>query len=151
VEAVSALMGILLGQKDRAVVEQVGIRVVSVDQENLGNVLRPGRRSTCITTFRGVGDVRLNRAVRQFDPALQDAAREPREPLLREFDWMVDSVPECPVFRSARDRRLPTANLPRTMRSGRWGGSLQEITDGATAEAFCSRRASNRTRFSCAR
>ena len=74
---------ILLGQEHRAGVEEVRIRVVSVDQEDFGNVSASRPAFDMYHHVQGIGDVRLYRAVRQFDPALQDAAREPREPLLR--------------------------------------------------------------------
>ena len=80
---------ILLGQEHRAVVEEVRIRVVSVDQENFGNVSASRTAFDMYHHVQGVGDVGLNRAVRQFEPALQDAAREPREALLNSWQWWV--------------------------------------------------------------
>ena len=53
---------VLLGQEHCAVVEQVGIRVVSVDQENFGDVSASRPTFDMYHHVQGVSDVRLNRA-----------------------------------------------------------------------------------------
>src|SRR5260370_339059 len=56
---------------------------------------------------------------------------------------MVESVPECPVFRSCRrSKASPPRISPRTMRSGRWRRAAFRRSRMATAgRPFCSRRA----------
>src|SRR6202521_3030649 len=104
---------ILLGQEHRAVVEQVRIRVVSVDQEDFGNVSASRPALDMYHHVQGVGDVRLNRAIRQFDPALQDAAREPREPLLRRVRMDRGQRPGVPgVWELQKIKGFAAANLP---------------------------------------
>src|ERR1700693_5435916 len=104
---------ILPGQKDRAVVEQVRIRVVSVDQENFGNVSPSRPAFDMYDHVQGVGDVRLNRAVRQFDPALQDAAREPREAWWRGVRRDGGKRPRVPGVQELQQiEGFATANLP---------------------------------------
>src|SRR6266851_1908313 len=104
---------ILLGQEHRAVVEEVRIRVVSVDQEDFGNVSASRPALDMYYHVQGVGDVRLNRAVRQFDPALQDAAREPREPLLRGVRMDRGQRARVPGVQELQQiERFAAANLP---------------------------------------
>src|SRR6266851_1029432 len=73
---------ILLGQEHGAVVEQVRIRVVSVDQENLGNVSASWPALDMDNDIERIGNVGLNRAIGEVHTTLQNAAREPREALL---------------------------------------------------------------------
>src|ERR1700723_886602 len=74
---------ILLGLEDSPVVEQIRVRVVAVDQEDLGDIPSSGATLDLDDDVEGVGDVRLDCAVGQLDPALQNAARKPRKSLLR--------------------------------------------------------------------
>jgi hypothetical protein len=74
---------VLFGQEHCTVIEKVGIRVISVDKENFGNV--PPSRAALDMDYdvERICDVRLDRSVRQLHAALQYTAREAREALLR--------------------------------------------------------------------
>src|SRR5713226_2015417 len=74
---------VLLGQEHRAVVEQIRIRVVSVDEQNLGNVSASWSALDLDYDVERISNVRLNGPVRKPNGALQNATGEPRESLLR--------------------------------------------------------------------
>jgi len=74
---------ILLGQEHRAVVEQVRIRVVSVDEQNFRNVSASRPALDMDDNVERISDVGLDGAIGEVHAALQDATREPREALLR--------------------------------------------------------------------
>src|SRR5580704_12875716 len=123
---------ILLGQEHRAIVEQVGIRVVSVDKENFGNISAPRPTFDLDDDIERIGDVSLDGSVRKFDTALQDTTRETRETLLRGI--CVDRRERAGVSRVQelqQIERFAAANLPEhdSVRAVA-EGSLQEIANG---------------------
>jgi len=68
---------------DGAEIEKIGVRVKTVDFEDFGDE-SPARSSFDVDyDVQGVTDVRLDRAIWQFHAALQNAAREPCQSLLR--------------------------------------------------------------------
>src|SRR5690242_10151238 len=73
---------LLLRQEHGAVVEQVGIGVVSVDEENFGNVSASRSALEMDNDIERIGDVGFNRAIGEVHAALQNATGEPRQPLL---------------------------------------------------------------------
>src|SRR5438128_3924123 len=74
----------LLGSDiDGAEIEKIGVRVVAVDFEDFGDESAARPSFDVDDHVERIGDVGLNRAVRQFHSALQNAAREPRQSLLR--------------------------------------------------------------------
>ena len=74
---------ILLGKEHGAVVEQVRIRVVAVDEENFGNVSAARPALDMDDDVERIGDVRLDGSERYLDAALQNTTGEARETLLR--------------------------------------------------------------------
>jgi hypothetical protein len=74
---------ILFRQVHRTVIEQVRIRVVSVDEQNFGNVSASRPAFDMDYEVERIGYVRLDRSVRQLHAALQNTTREARETLLR--------------------------------------------------------------------
>ena len=71
----------LLSLVDGAVVEEVGVRVVAVDFEHFGDEAASGPALDLNDDMQRVADVAFNRAVGQFDAALQHATRKPRKTL----------------------------------------------------------------------
>src|SRR5229473_8440652 len=74
---------ILLRQEHHAVVEQVRIRVVSVDQEDFGNVSASRPALDVDDDIEGIGDVGLDGPIGELHAALQNTACEACEALLR--------------------------------------------------------------------
>src|SRR6266404_1504017 len=75
--------GFLLSDVDGAKVEQVGVGVVAVDFEDFGNEPSPRPAFDLDDDVQRIADVGLNSAVRKFHAALQNAAREASQALLR--------------------------------------------------------------------
>src|SRR5271155_4864065 len=73
--------------------------------------LRPGRRSTCITTFRESAMLVLIARYGSSTPLCRTQLVNRARPCCAEFAWIVDSVPECPVFRSCGKAVLFAASL----------------------------------------
>lgn len=73
----------LLGQEYGAVIEQIRIWVVSVDEKNFRDISSAWPALDVDHHIERIGDVGLNRPVRQLNAALQDTACEPCKPLLR--------------------------------------------------------------------
>ena len=67
---------ILLGQEYGVVIEQVRVRVVSVDEQDFGNVSASRTALDVDDDIERIGDVCLDGSIREFDAALQNAARE---------------------------------------------------------------------------
>ncbi len=74
---------ILLGQKHDAIIEQVRIRVVSVDEEDFGNISASRPAFDVDDDIKGISDVGLNCTIRKVHAALQNTTSETRETLLR--------------------------------------------------------------------
>ena len=74
---------ILLGQKHDAIIEQVRIRVVSVDEEDFGNISASRPAFDVDDDIEGISDVGLNCTIRKVHAALQNTTGETRETLLR--------------------------------------------------------------------
>src|SRR5713226_6651401 len=75
--------GFLLSDVDGAKVEQVGVGIVAVDFEDFGNEPSARPAFDLDDDVQRIPDVRLDGAVRKFHAALQNAAREASEALLR--------------------------------------------------------------------
>src|SRR5713226_6923968 len=73
---------ILLRQEYGAVVEQVRIRIVSIDEQDFRNVSAPWPALDMDDDVERLGDVCLDRPVRKVNAALQNTTREARETLL---------------------------------------------------------------------
>lgn len=97
---------VLLGHEYRAIVEQVRVGVVSVDKEDSGNVSATRPTLDLNDDIERIGDVGLDRPIRELDPTLQHTTCEAREALLRGV--CVDTV-------SGQD----AASIKRWMRSTR--------------------------------
>ena len=70
------------GDVDGAEVEKVGVGIVTVDFENFRDE-SPARPSLDVDyNVERIGDVRLNRTVRQLDAALQNTTGKPSQALL---------------------------------------------------------------------
>jgi hypothetical protein len=67
---------ILLGQEHRAVVEQVCIRVVAVDEQDFGNVSAPRAALDMDDDIEGIRDVCLNSSKAKVRPATTMATSE---------------------------------------------------------------------------
>ena len=67
---------ILLGQEHRAIVEQVGIRVVSADKENFGNISAPRSTLDLDDDIERIGDVSLDGSKAKVRPATTMATSE---------------------------------------------------------------------------
>ena len=64
---------------------------IPIDLEDFRNVSPTGSPFDLYYNVERIADVRLYGPVREFDPALEDAARESREPLLAELrEWSID-------------------------------------------------------------
>ena len=74
---------ILFGQEHRAIVEQVCLRIVSVDQENFGNVPASRPALDMDDDVERISDVGLDGAIGEVHAALQNTTCEPCEALLR--------------------------------------------------------------------
>ena len=99
--------------------------------------LRPGRRSTCITTFRESAMFVLIARYGSSTPLCRTQLVNRASPCCAEFAWMVDSVPECPVFRSCRQiEGFAAANLPENDAVRAVAeGCLQQISDSDSGKA----------------
>src|SRR6516225_4197794 len=74
---------ILLIQKHGSVVEQVRIWLVSVDQQDFGNVPSARPSFEVDDNIEGIGNVRLHGPIREVHTTLQNTTRKPRKSLLR--------------------------------------------------------------------
>src|SRR5713226_3776548 len=74
---------ILPGQEHRAVIEQVRIRVVAVDEEDFGNVSASRPALDMDHNIEGISDVGLDSPIGEVHAALQNTTCEAREALLR--------------------------------------------------------------------
>ena len=74
---------ILLGQEHGATIEQVRVRVVSVDQKDFGNVSAPRPALDMNDNVERVSDIGLNGSIRKFNATLQNATGKACEALLR--------------------------------------------------------------------
>ena len=72
----------LLSLVDRAIVEEVGVRVVAVDFEDFGDEAAARAALDVNDDIERVADVGLDGAVRKLNAALQHATREASEALL---------------------------------------------------------------------
>jgi len=73
--------------------KKVGVRIVAIDFEDFGDE-PPSRSSFDVDDdVEGIGDVCLDRSVRQFNSTLEHTTRESRESLLAELAWIVLRVP----------------------------------------------------------
>jgi hypothetical protein len=68
--------------EDGTVIEQVCVGVVSVDQEDFGNISAPRPPLDLDDHIKRIGNVGLDGPVRELDTTLQDTTRETRETLL---------------------------------------------------------------------
>jgi hypothetical protein len=66
---------------DRAVVKEIGVGVVTIDFEHLGNIPTPWPPFDLNHDMDGVADIALDGTVRKFDAALQNTTRESRKSL----------------------------------------------------------------------
>jgi hypothetical protein len=73
---------VLLCKKHCAVVEQIRIRIVSIDQQDFGNVSASWPALDVDYDIERIRDVCLNRPVRKVNAALQNTTGETRETLL---------------------------------------------------------------------
>ena len=74
---------ILLGQEHRTVIEEVSIRVVSVDEQDFGNVSASRAALDVDDDIQRIGDVGFDGSVREINAALQNTTGEAREALVR--------------------------------------------------------------------
>src|SRR5258708_2965147 len=129
--------GILLGQEHGAAVEQVRSRGVSIDQENFGNVSVSWSALDKDNDIERIGDVGLNRAIREVHTALQNAGCEPREALLSGICMDGRQRPRVPGVQELQEvEGFATTNLPehdtvRPVAEGRF----QEVTNGHCRKA----------------
>ena len=123
----------LLPLVDRAVVEEIGIGVVIVDFEDLGDIAAPRPTLNLNHDMEGVADIALDGAVRQLDAALQNAAREAGEALSGRVG--VDGG-QCPrvacIEKLQKIERLAAANLTP---SGKMAGGPRSLKAPALARA----------------
>src|SRR5258708_26257831 len=96
--------GCLLSLVDRAVIEEVGVRVVAVDFEHFRDEATPGPALDLNDDMERVSDIAFNVAVLELDTALQRAAREPSETL---FGRVRMNGGQCP--RMTRVQKLTAA------------------------------------------
>ena len=68
---------------DRTEVEQIGVGIVAVDLKHFGDETASGAALDLHNNIQRISDIGLDGAVRKLDAALQDAAREAGETLLR--------------------------------------------------------------------
>ena len=102
---------------DGAAIEEVRVGVVAVDFEDFGNE-PPARSSFDVNhDVEGIADVGLDGAVRQFNPALQNAARESCQPLLRGTGMNRGYLGRCACSLAPAPR--PAALAVRIYRNGR--------------------------------
>lgn len=67
--------------EDRTKVITVGFRVIAAKFENFGDESLSWPALQLDEDVQGIGDVAFDRAIRQFDPALKNAACKPRKGL----------------------------------------------------------------------
>jgi hypothetical protein len=87
----------LLFLVDRAVIEEIGVRVVAVDFEHFRDVAASGPAFDLNDDMERVSDIAFNGAVRELDTALQRAAREPSKTL---FGRVRMNGGQCPRMNS---------------------------------------------------
>src|SRR5713226_7704951 len=90
----------LLSLINRAVIEEIGVRVVAVDFEHFRDVAASGPAFDLNDDMERVSDIAFNGAVRQLDTALQRAAREPSKTLFGRVRMTVGHGPGVTRFRS---------------------------------------------------
>src|ERR1700732_323186 len=128
---------VLLGQEDCAVVEQVRIRVVTVDEENLGNVSASRAAFDLDDDIEGISDVCLDCPIREVHAALQNTTGEAGETLLRGVGMDGGQGSGVPgVQELQKIEGFTTANLPENYAVGAVPeGSLKEIANGHCGKA----------------
>src|SRR5580700_9625828 len=129
---------ILLSQEHRAVVEQVRVRVVSVDKEDFGNVSASRPALDMDDHIERIRDVCLNGAIRDVYSALQNTACETGEALLRRVCMDggqragVPSVQELQKIECFGTANFPENDPVRAVPEG----SFQEIANGHCRKAI---------------
>lgn len=101
-----------LGGVEDAVVKQVGVRVVAVDFEHLGD--EPASRPSfhLHNDMERIRDIGLDGSVREVDPALENTARESGKSLLRRICVNGRERPRMPRIQELQEiERFSTANL----------------------------------------
>ena len=99
--------------------------------------LRPGRRSTWITTLSESAMLVLIARYGSSTPLCRTQLVNRARPCCAEFAWMVDNVPECPVFRSCKKiEGFAAANLTKNDAVRAVAeGCFQEVADGHCRKA----------------
>src|SRR5229473_4638452 len=128
---------ILLRQEHHAVVEQVRIRVVSVDQEDFGNVSASRPALDVDDDIEGIGDVGLDGPIGELHAALQNTACEACEALLRGVRMDGGQRAGVPGVQELQEiEGFATANLPENYAVRAVPErSFQQVTDRDSGEA----------------
>src|SRR6266853_6089996 len=128
---------ILLGQEDRAVVEKVRVRVVSVDQENFVNVSASRPALDVDDDIERIGDVGLDGPIREVHATLQNTTGEACEALLcgvRMDGGQRAGVPGVQELQEIEG--FASANLPENDTVGAVAeGCLQQVSDSDSGKA----------------